>query len=88
MLVVCVLNADWRPCSGPIKIENGWFSSSTDLEQHLPGTVITYQCDAGYYMHCMDGDFNFQTSSRNQYAITCERNGEWNMEVPHCKGTF
>ena len=69
-------------------IEKGWFNSSTDVEKHLPGTVITYQCETGYYVHSPNEDFEFQAATMNAYSITCEENGEWNMEVPHCKGTF
>ena len=83
-----MLNTDWRPCPAPMGIERGWLSSSTDVQEHLPGTVITYQCDPGYYIHSLDEGFNLQRARREEYSITCERNGEWNMEVPHCEGMF
>ena len=70
-----------------MEIQNGRFSFSTSFQEYLPGTVVTYQCDNGYYIHTPDEDFNFQTARREEYSIRCERNGEWNIEVPHCKGT-
>ena len=82
-----MLHTDWRPCPHPVEIENGWFSSRTGVQEHMPGTVITYQCDTGYYIHSLDKDFNFQTASQKEYLIRCQRNGEWDMEAPHCEGT-
>ena len=83
-----MLTTDWRPCPAPTRIEKGWFNSSADIQEYPPGTVVTYQCDTGYYIHSLVENFNFQTASTKEYSITCERNGEWNMEVPHCKGTW
>ena len=75
----CLSNGNWsKPspkclyisCQRPIDIEHG--SLLTRQSHYLPGTVIKYICDLGFYI-------------KDKTTRTCRADGTWSGRMPGCK---